>query len=163
MGIRIMKNILYILLFSCSFLAGNAIDYINKYFPDESVIRKKHNSEKPGTGWFGFNSDIRISCDWLNHLFSVLDKRPNLDHDSFENMHYLRNGEYIVECIKNALSDQDETVIQNELEWALQIKIHLEKKAEEAYKQTSEYQQLVAREQRREAIRQELVKREQSK
>jgi hypothetical protein len=147
-----------LLIFGNSFAA---IDYINKYFPENSIIRKVHNSEPSGTGWLGFDSNVRAACDNLNKIFSSLAHRAHNDYSPW----YLYTYDDLIEDIKVIVGNQDEKAIQIELEWAWELKNHLDKKVIENYEKTPEYKQEVEheleREQRIIAIRKALEQKEQ--
>lgn len=134
------------------FIFGNClatIDYINKYFPEDSVIRKTHNSEPRGTGWFGFDNDIRSTCDNLNSIFSYLALRAHNDCSLW----YLHIYDQIEKAIRKITQNQDEKTIRAELDWAWELKKYFDTKIEENYRKTAEYQQELEREQRLIAIR----------
>ncbi len=143
-----MKNILLIILF-CYSNCFASIDYINKYFPENSIVRKVHNTEPHGTGWFGFDSDRRFLCDHLNSIFSSLEHREYSDYPGW----YLYTYDCLIEDIKVIVGNQDEEAIQLELDWAWELKIYLDTKVAQQYTQTEKYRQECEREQRLATIR----------
>jgi|GEM_PF-4790963 len=64
---------IFTLLLACTtVLSAHATkDYIKEYLPDNSLIKKIHLQEPHGTGWFGYDSSLRKSCDYLNNLFEA--------------------------------------------------------------------------------------------
>lgn len=143
-----MKKIILILLLGYSNCFAT-IDYINTYFPENSIVRKAHNAEPHGTGWFGFDSDRRVLCDRLNSIFFSLEHREHSDYS----LGYLHVYDYLETAIREIAQNQDEKTIQLELDWAWELKIHLDKKVTDKYEQTEEYRQAIEREQRLIAIR----------
>lgn len=129
-----IKLFLFLAVFS-NCLAST--DYINKYFPKDSYIRKMHNSEPHGTSWFGFDSTIRASCDHLNTLFSQLEKRTPDDYSHW----YLFVYDSLAGTVRNIMDNQDEKAIQAELDWTYELKNLLDKKAEKNYKKSDIYQE----------------------
>lgn len=148
-----MKTGLFFIIFSaCNTLA--TIDYINKYFPEDSLIRKTYNAEPHGTGWFGFDSNIRAACDRLESIFAALAQRK---HDDYSCLQLYQSLESEIRIIA---STQDEAKIQIELDWAWELNKHLDKKIQGNYEKTPEYQQKIEREQRLLAIQKALEQKE---
>ncbi len=156
MGITIVKKLLFTLLLACTIV--QAEDYINKYFPENSILRQKHNNEPRGT-WFGFDNEVRSACDRINYVFSIQTK---LFYTEFTYMCH-HPYESLEQDIRIVLADFDEEIIQHAIDWAIEVYKHLGNKAQEEYQKTSEYLAILAREKRREAIREELKKRDQNK
>lgn len=147
-----MKKIILILLLGYSNCFAT-IDYINTYFPENSIVRKAHNAEPHGTGWFGFDSDRRVLCDRLNSIFFSLEHREHSDYS----LGYLHVYDYLETAIREIAQNQDEKTIQLELDWAWQLHNYLDKKAAEKYYNSPEYQQQLEQENKMKAIQSAII------
>ena len=128
-------------------------DYINQYFPQDSLVRKVHNSQPHGTGWFGFDNDVRAACDHLNNLFEQVENRPHKD----DSIWYVYVYDSLKSSIQAITSDQGEDVIQNELNWAWQLKKYLDAKAAQTYLSSHEYQQELEQEKKLKRIQTAII------
>ena len=110
-----MKVILYILLFlfSTNFYA---MDYINKYLPEDSLIRKIHNSEPRKTGLFGLDSSMRKACDRLNITYSNIASKNGLRSDHAFSC--------LFEDANEILANQPQDTKQNELDLIFILQHH---------------------------------------
>lgn len=149
MEIEINMNYRIILLLT---ICGNlwaAKDYINQYFPENSVIRKVHNEQPHGTDWFGFDNEARSACDHLNKLYDMIENRAHGDYS----MWYVYVYDSIKHAVQTIVGNQDDQVFQNEFDWSWELKNHLDEKALERYYISTEYQHQLAREQKLKTIR----------
>jgi hypothetical protein len=134
------KFVLLVVLFPLLTLAmeNNNEDYINTYLPDSSLIKQRHNSEKPGTVFFGlFNSEVREGCDYLQSIFARVGKneKPSFlfrlifasggsglmdSEEVAEAVDFHRNNCCIENAINSILSDQKGEIKRREfsLIWA---------------------------------------------
>ena len=133
-----MKRILVLVLILFSNCYAKK-DYINTYFPEDSIVRRQHNNQPHGTGWFGFDNDVRAACDRLNGIFESIEEKT---YNTYSPYYY----DVIESLVKTITGTLDQKIVENELDWAWELKVVLEKEAEKRYYHSAEYEQVLARE-----------------